>query len=164
MQTQKKKEGLNVSDVVNYGKKSGKTASEVCYEMGINRRDMRRLTYEEMVHGEVGKFVINLQDGNGYFMPDLDTDEGIEDARRYISQERARAFALLKKVRRLEGEIAYITGENFWKSARLRKGLSRYEVIMATHIDSADLSKIENKRVEPTVEQEERLRKLYFGE
>ena len=164
MQRKKNGEGLNVSDFVNCGKKNGKTANDICYEMGVNRRDMRRLAYEEMVHGEVGKFVINLQDGNGYFMPDLDTEEGIEDARQYIRQERARAFALLKKVRRLEGEIAYITGENFWKSARLRKGLTRYEVIMATHIDSADLSKIENKRIEPTVEQEERLRKLYFGE
>ena len=155
-------EGMNVSSYLNYGKKNGKRASEVLNEMGISRREMRRMVTEEMIRGK--EFILNLQDGNGYFLADLDTDDGIKDARQYIAQERARAFALLKKVRRLEGEIAYITGENFWKSARLRKGLTRIEVINKTHIDSSELSKIENKRAEPTVEQEERLRRLYFGE
>ena len=164
MNRKKNENGLNVSDFVNCGRKNGKRASEITSEMGITRREMRRLVNEEMVHGEVGKFVINLQDGNGYFQPDLETEEGREEASQYIRQERARAFALLKKVRRLEGELMFITGESFWKSARLRKGLSRYDVILNAHIESADLSKIENKRVEPTVEQEEKLRRMYFGE
>lgn len=160
--SEKNERKLKVSDHLSVGKEHGRTATEVMLEMGINRRVMRKIVYEEMTKGD--SFILNLQDGNGYFIPDLDTEEGVADARRYISQERARAFALLKKVRRLEGELMYVTGVSFWKSARLRKGLTRYDVIRETHIESVDLSKIENGRVEPTVEQESRLRKIYFGE
>lgn len=158
----KGKRNVRVSDYLLTGKSHGKRATEVMNEMGITRRTMREMVVNEMTKD--GEFIINLQDGNGYFIPDLDTEEGLKDAQTYIKQERARAFALLKKIRRLEGAVMFVTGESFWKSARLQKGLTRYDVILKTHIDSAELSKIENKKIEPTVEQEERLRKLYFEE
>lgn len=149
---------MNIVDYLGFGRENGLVMRELTERAGISSRILRKSIEELMREGTEDLYVGNFQDGTGFFLFDLPRE--LDLAKRYCSQERARAFFILKRIRRLEGYIEKVEG-NRYKGARMTAGFTRKEAMKLLGIDSPTLSKIENGKQEPTFNVLEKMREIY---
>ena len=88
---------MNVLELVPKGYGNAVGRKELVRALGVSDRDARERLKAEADKAHIP--VVNLQDGNGYFVPDR---EDIEILRRYIAQELSRARKILKRARHAE--------------------------------------------------------------
>lgn len=78
--------GFDILDYIPTGQKNAITRSELCRATGLNDRVMR-----VAIHKARRKIpVLNMQDGNGYFIPDMNTESDRLLLKRYVRQEESR--------------------------------------------------------------------------
>lgn len=94
-------------DIVNYlhkGAEKAITRKQLCYLTGLDDRKVR----EAISQARRNVPIINLQNGDGYFIPDLTKESEIEYLRQYVKQEESRAksiFWSLKPARKMLKEV-----------------------------------------------------------
>lgn len=77
------------------GRESARTAAELAALTGLTERDVRRSIEKARRH----TVILNRQDGNGYYLPDLPEEAG--DVIRCAHQENARLLSLAESTNRL---------------------------------------------------------------
>ena len=80
------KKGFDILDYIPTGRKNSIKRSELCRRTGINDRAMRALIHK--ARGTIP--ILNMQDGNGYFIPDMNADDERILLRQYVQQEESR--------------------------------------------------------------------------
>lgn len=78
------------ASLIPVGHKNAVTRSYLCATTGMNDRTVR-----QMIHEARRKIIIlNLQDGSGYYVPDVKDKRDREELKRYVSQEESRLKAI----------------------------------------------------------------------
>jgi hypothetical protein len=74
------------ANLIPVGHKNGVTRSFLCAVTGMNDRTVR-----QMIH-EARRIIIilNLQDGSGYYVPDMEDETDRMELKRYVKQEESR--------------------------------------------------------------------------
>lgn len=81
-----KKQTIDILTFLNTGSKHSKKRKWLCYKTGLNDRTMRDLLHEARKKIPV----INLQNGNGYFIPDMNLEKDRKMLVRWVKQEESR--------------------------------------------------------------------------
>ena len=80
------KESLNILDYIKIGRENAITRSELSKRIGISDRQVRDLIH----YARRDTPILNMQDGKGYFIPDMDNEEEVLLLEAYVKQENAR--------------------------------------------------------------------------
>lgn len=80
------KESLNILDYIKIGRENAITRSEFSKQIGISDRQVRDLIH----YARRDTPILNMQDGKGYFIPDMDNEEEVLLLEAYVKQENAR--------------------------------------------------------------------------
>lgn len=84
------KQGFDILDYIPTGQKNAVTRADLCRRTNLPDRAMRLA-----IHRARRKIaILNMQDGRGYFIPDMNLDEEKQLLKRYVRQEESR----LKKI------------------------------------------------------------------
>ena len=81
-----KKQTIDILTFLNTGSKHAIKRKWLCYKTGLNDRTMRDLLHEARKKIPV----INLQNGNGYFIPDMNLENDRKMLVRWVRQEESR--------------------------------------------------------------------------
>ena len=80
------RKGFDILDYIPTGQSNAVTRKELCRRTGLNDRAMRVL-----IHKARGKIpILNLQDGNGYFVPDMNVINDQLLLKKFVQQEESR--------------------------------------------------------------------------
>ena len=80
------KKGFDILDYIPTGQSNAVTRKELCRRTGLNDRAMRVL-----IHKARGKIpILNMQDGNGYFIPDMNVIDDQLLLKKFVQQEESR--------------------------------------------------------------------------
>lgn len=80
------KKGFDILDYIPTGHKNAVTRSELCKRTGLNDRVMR-----VAIHKARRKIpILNMQDGCGYFVPDMNEESERLILKKYVRQEESR--------------------------------------------------------------------------
>ena len=80
------KQTIDILTYLNTGSKHSIKRKWLCYKTGLNDRKMRDLLHEARKKIPV----INLQNGNGYFIPDMNQEQDRKMLVRWVKQEESR--------------------------------------------------------------------------
>lgn len=75
----KEPEGIDIVRYIGYGRLNAKTRSELCKQLNLTDRVIRRLIHDERIKGVP---IINV--GNGYYFPDMEDEKDVEELSNYI--------------------------------------------------------------------------------
>lgn len=81
----KEKPGIDIVKHIGFGRNNAKSRKELCDELQLSDRLVRRLIHDERIRGLA---IINV--GNGYYIPDMRDEEDIEELKEYIMLMKAR--------------------------------------------------------------------------
>ena len=93
-----------IMDKIPVGHENAVTRQQLCISTGMNDRRIRRAIAE--ARREI--IILNLQDGNGYYIPDMEDDVDKAELKRFVKQEEHRLKSIgwsLKAARRMDREI-----------------------------------------------------------
>lgn len=93
-----------VLDYIKVGKENAITRAELIDITGLNDREVR----EDIAVARRNTPIINLQDGSGYFIPDMSKPAEIEYLKQYVKQEENRLKSIgwsLKAARKMLREV-----------------------------------------------------------
>lgn len=77
---------IDILDYIPIGKKNAVGRTILREFIGVSDRELR-----DMIHHARRKIpILNLSDGNGYYIPDMNTEEGVRDLVRFVRQEESR--------------------------------------------------------------------------
>ena len=77
---------MNIINYIPVGKKNAVTRTELCMMTGQSDRIIRRQIHEARRE----HVIINLQDSQGYYRPDMSQESEIAEIRRFLVQEEKR--------------------------------------------------------------------------
>lgn len=80
------KQGFSILDYIGIGRENAKTRQQLCICAGVQDRAVRELIHQ--ARRETAIF--NMQDGKGYFIPDMGRHEEQMLLARYVQQEESR--------------------------------------------------------------------------
>ena len=80
------KESLNILDYIKIGRENAVTRAELSKQIGISDRQVRDLIH----YARRDTPILNMQDGKGYFIPDMENEEEVLLLKSYVKQENAR--------------------------------------------------------------------------
>lgn len=80
------KESLNILDYIKIGRENAVTRAELSKQIGISDRHVRDLIH----YARRDTPILNMQDGKGYFILDMDNEEEVLLLEAYVKQENAR--------------------------------------------------------------------------
>lgn len=84
------KRGFDILDYIPTGQENAVTRSELCRRTGLNDRTMRAL-----LHKARGKMpILNMQDGHGYFIPDMNLESDRMLLKQFVRQEESRLTSI----------------------------------------------------------------------
>ena len=84
------RENFNILDYINTGKKNAVTRTQLCIVTGLDDRTVRYAISKARREMPI----LNMQDGGGYFIPDMNCDEEIEMLKKYVKQETTRGKSI----------------------------------------------------------------------
>lgn len=97
---------MDILDYIPEGHENAVTLNYLIGITGYKGRDIRAYIEKNNIEGD--KPIVNLMDGEGYFVPTVQETESIK---RYIISEKSRARKLEKKIRSLERYLTNIGQE-----------------------------------------------------
>ena len=80
------KQGFNILDYIGTGRENARTRAELCMSTGIHDRAVRELISKARRNIPI----LNMQDGRGYFIPDMNRMEERMLLKHYVQQEESR--------------------------------------------------------------------------
>ena len=80
------KKGFDILDYIPTGQDHAVTRSELCRRTGLNDRVMRVAIHKARRQIPI----LNMQDGKGYFIPDMNVEEDRRALKRHVQQEESR--------------------------------------------------------------------------
>lgn len=93
-----------IMDKIPVGHENAVTRKQLCISTGMNDRRIRRAIAEARRE----TIILNMQDGNGYYVPDMEDDVDKAELKRFVKQEEHRLKSIgwpLKAARRMDREI-----------------------------------------------------------
>lgn len=93
-----------IMNLIPVGHENAVTRQQLCISTGMNDRRIRKAIAE--ARREI--IILNLQDGNGYYVPDMEDDVDKAELKRFVKQEEHRLKSIgwsLKAARRMDREI-----------------------------------------------------------
>lgn len=99
--------------------------------------------------------ILNLEDGSGYFVPNLADDVDRKLTTAWVRKMRSRAYKMLKLANVAEGHL----GGNIYRSARQLACMTQGQVSQLTGISVPKLSEIETGKTIPTEEEHNAIEK-----
>lgn len=93
-----------IMNVIPVGHKNAVTRQRLCISTGMDDRRIRKVIAEARREN----VILNLQDGSGYYVPDVKNDIDKVELRKFVRQEEHRLKSIgwsLKAARRLDREI-----------------------------------------------------------
>lgn len=85
------KKGFDILDYIPTGHENAVTREELCRRTGLYDRVIRSLIHEARL--KIG--ILNMQDGRGYFIPDMNLENDRILLKRHVIQEESRAKNIL---------------------------------------------------------------------
>lgn len=98
---------MNILDYIPEGHENAINLNQLVIRTGLERRKVRELIERSNYNSETQP-IVNMMDGNGYFIP---TAEESDCIKRYIISEKSRARNLERKIRNLEKYLSNIGQE-----------------------------------------------------
>lgn len=93
-----------IMNVIPVGHKNAVTRQRLCISTGMDDRRIRKAIHE--ARREI--IILNLQDGSGYYIPDMEDETDKAELKKFVKQEESRLKSIgwsLKAARRLDREI-----------------------------------------------------------
>lgn len=93
-----------IIDKIPVGHENAVTRKQLCISTGMNDRRIRKAIAEARRE----TIILNMQDGNGYYIPDMEDDVDKAELKRFVKQEEHRLKSIgwsLKAARRMDREI-----------------------------------------------------------
>ena len=134
-----------IKDYLNFGHKNPVPRSVLRTMTGLTDTAMRQAISRERLEYPI----LNMEDGSGYFLPDLTDETDRELVVRWTKKIRSRAYKLLKIANVAEGHL----GGNIYRSARQLACMTQGDVSRLTGISVPKLSEIETGKTIPTEEE-----------
>ena len=78
--------GFDILDYIPTGQENAVTRAELCKRTGLTDRKMRDALHD----AKLKKPILNMQDGRGYFIPDMNTENDRCILQRHVRQEESR--------------------------------------------------------------------------
>lgn len=78
--------GFDILDYIPTGQRNAVTRSELCRRTGLNDRVMRVAIHKARRQIPI----LNMQDGKGYFIPDMNVESDRRALKRHVQQEESR--------------------------------------------------------------------------
>ena len=93
-----------IMNLIPVGHENAVTRQQLCISTGMNDRRIRKAIAEARREN----IILNLQDGNGYYIPNMEDDVDKAELKKFVKQEEHRLKSIgwsLKAARRLNSEI-----------------------------------------------------------
>lgn len=93
-----------IMNLIPVGHENAVTRQQLCISTGMNDRRIRKAIAEARREN----IILNMQDGNGYYIPNMEDDVDKAELKKFVKQEEHRLKSIgwsLKAARRLNSEI-----------------------------------------------------------
>lgn len=93
-----------IMNLIPVGHENAVTRQQLCISTGMNDRRIRKAIAEARREN----IIMNMQDGNGYYIPNMEDDVDKAELKKFVKQEEHRLKSIgwsLKAARRLNSEI-----------------------------------------------------------
>ena len=144
---------MSVLSYIPVGRENRISRIELNHLVGMGDFSIRRAIARESLRVPV------INNGEGYYIPDVDDPTDRYEAKKYSEAMKKRAYAELARARVIDGYLGVVEGGNIYKSARLLANLTQRQLAEKTGLTVPEISKIENGRTMPTAEQHSAIEK-----